>query len=416
VKPRPVDDATLERLAREHGTPLYVVCAETIVERARELFDARADGRRFDVVRYAQKANPNLSIVRLLTGLGCALDAVSAGEMRRALAAGVDARTVTFCSDVIDDHAAELLARHPFQLNAGTPQMLEQYAALRPPRRDVVLRVNPGFGHGHDAKVTTGGAASKHGIWHGDLEQVVARAAALELAVVGLHMHIGSGSDREHLARVGPALGRAAEAAGPELRSLSAGGGLPVPYREGEARLDVRGLLADLDRARRSVEARLGHPLALELEPGRYLVAESGLLLCRVRATKRSDELAFTLVDAGFHNLVRPAMYGAYHALSIVGRDGEPREPQVVAGPLCESADVFTQGKHGRVEPRDLPQARVGDLLCIHDAGAYGSSMASGYNTQLLAAEVMLHNGRARLVRPRQTFEALLAPEIDCLE
>jgi diaminopimelate decarboxylase len=121
------------------------------------------------------------------------------------------------------------------------------------------------------------------------------------------------------------------------------------------------------------------------------------------------------LVDAGFNNLVRPAMYGAYHEISFVGRDDEARVPQVVAGPLCESADVFTQSKGGGIEARELPRAQVGDLACIHDSGAYAAAMASGYNSQLLAAEVLVHNGAPRLIRARQTFDELLGPELECL-
>lgn len=417
MKPRALPDATLRELAQRHGTPLFVYDAATIRARARELLDLRASaGRGFDTLRYAQKANPNLSILRLLREAGCAVDAVSGGELRRALAAGWPAERVLFCADLFDRDTLELVVRHPFQLNAGSPFMLEQYARAMPPRRDVVLRVNPGFGHGHDRKVSTGGEHSKHGIWHAELPEVARRVRALGLEVSGLHVHIGSGSDLENLSRAADALVRAAGLFPDTLRSLSAGGGLPVPYREDERSFDAAGLLEVWEAARAGLERTLGRTLELELEPGRWLVAEAGLLLAEVRGLKQVGALEYAFVDAGFHNLVRPAMYGAYHEISVLGRDGEPRVPLAVAGPLCESADVFTQGKGGRLEPRLLPRPEPGDLLCFHDVGAYGASMASGYNSQLLAAEVMVHNGTARLVRPRQTHEALLQPELDCLE
>ena len=156
------------------------------------------------------------------------------------------------------------------------------------------------------------------------------------------------------------------------------------------------------------------HPLGLESEPGRYLVAESGVLLGEVRATKDAGNNHFMLLDTGFNELMRPSMYGSYHTMSVLRRDGSTAadRPSVVAGPLCESGDVFTQGDGGVVLPRNLPDAQVGDLLVIHDAGAYGASMSSNYNTRPLIAEVLVDGGHARLIRRRQTVEELLALEL----
>jgi diaminopimelate decarboxylase len=154
----------------------------------------------------------------------------------------------------------------------------------------------------------------------------------------------------------------------------------------------------------------------LEIEPGRYLVAEAGVLLAEVRATKHQGNQHFTLVDAGFSDLMRPAMYGAHHEMSIIpsteATAARPVQPTVVAGPLCESGDVFTQEDGGVVLTRNLPAAQVGDLLVIHDTGAYGASMSSNYNTRPLIAEVMVDDGQARLIRRRQTVDELLALEL----
>ncbi|MFN0009186.1 MAG: diaminopimelate decarboxylase [Planctomycetota bacterium] len=410
-KTRILNDETLAALAREHGTPLYVYDASIVARRVAELST-------FDVVRYAQKANSNLSVLDLVRRAGCVVDAVSAGEIARAIAAGFAPRDITFTADLFDRAALEWVARHDVPVNLGSRPMIEQYAVLVRERglarRDVMLRVNPGFGHGHGNKVNTGGAGSKHGIWHEDLAEAVAHARALGLRVSGLHVHIGSGSDLEHLSRVGRTLRALAAHARDTLERISAGGGLPIPYRPGDARLDVEALAATWRATRDAIAGDLDRAIEVEVEPGRYLVAEAGALIAEVRGTKTNGGVEYVLVDAGFHNLVRPAMYGAYHHISVLGRAvTDAGAPKVVAGPLCESADVFTQDKEGRVAPLALPDVKPGDLVCIHDAGAYASSMGSNYNSQPLAAEVLVEDGRARLVRRRQTIEEMLELERD---
>ena len=411
MKRRILDDGLLAELAREHGTPLYVYDARLVRERITDLVG-------FDAIRYAQKANSNLALLRSMRAAGVLIDAVSAGEIVRALAAGFEPREIAFTADLFDREALRAVAEHPVEVNLGSPDMIEQYAKLvaRTPdaRRSITLRVNPGFGHGHGRKVNTGGETSKHGIWHEQLAATVESAHRHGLCVRGLHVHIGSGSDFENLTRVCSAMRHLVGLVASELETISAGGGLPVPYREGEARFDVARFVRTWREARTAIERDVGRKIRLEVEPGRYLVAEAGALLCEVRATKHSGNLTYILVDAGFHNLIRPAMYGAHHHISIVGKDGNaPRKPTIVAGPLCESADVFTQTNGGELAPQSLPQVRAGDLVCIHDAGAYGMSMASNYNSQPFAAEVLVENGNARLVRRRQTIEGMLRDEID---
>ncbi len=390
MKPRILPDAQLAELAREHGTPLYVCSARIVRERFAELAG-------FDVVRYAQKANPHAGILRLLRTLGAQVDAVSAGELEGALAAGFAPAQIVFTADLFDRRALTALARTPVAVNLGSPFMIEQYAELARASggpRAITLRVNPGFGHGHARKVTTGGEASKHGIWHEELGASVKRAKAAGLEVTGLHVHIGSGVDTEHLARVCEGFAheaRVATEAGARLEAISAGGGLPIPYHAGEARLDLAAFTRAWRTTRDTLARELGRALRLEVEPGRYLVAEAGLLLAEVRGTKRSGRIEYLFVDAGFHNLLRPALYGAYHQVSAVGhKESEPSTPKVVAGPLCESGDVFTVDALGHLLPQPLPDLKPGELLCIHDTGAYGASMASGYNSQPHAPEILV--------------------------
>ena len=418
--PGPFPSALLHQLAQTHGTPLWVYDAATIRQRIGEL-------RAFDTIRYAQKANANIHLLRLMRDQGVVVDAVSRGEIERALAAGYTAAPdaqgasstssgIVFTADLFDAATLDTVVAHRIPVNAGSVDMLGQLGA-RSPGHPVWLRINPGFGHGHSNKTNTGGEHSKHGIWHADLPLALAAVRQHGLQLVGLHMHIGSGVDYAHLAQVCQAmvgLVQQVKAAGMDLQAISAGGGLSIPYRDGEGRLDTAHYFSLWDAARQQIAQHLGHVVHLELEPGRYLVAEAGVLLAEVRACKQMGNNRFVLVDAGFSDLMRPAMYGSFHGISLLPGDGRSLGalgPTVVAGPLCESGDVFTQGEGGVVLTRPLPAAQVGDLLVLHDAGAYGASMSSNYNTRPLAAEVLVDGGQARLIRRRQTVAELLSLE-----
>ncbi|ALV06136.1 diaminopimelate decarboxylase [Roseateles depolymerans] len=406
----------LQALTQRFGTPLWVYDAEVIRDRAAAL-------QPFDVVRFAQKACSNTHVLRLMRSLGVKVDAVSRGEVLRALTAGYTVGTgadavhsdIVFTADLLDRDTLRLVAEHQVPVNAGSIDMLGQLGAVSP-GHPVWLRLNPGFGHGHSNKTNTGGEHSKHGIWHEQLPQALAAIRTHGLRLIGLHMHIGSGVDYGHLAQVCGAMvslvGQVRDA-GMDLSAISAGGGLSIPYKAGEDRIDPAHYFSLWDTARQQAQAVIGHALSLEIEPGRYLVAESGMLLAEVRAVKQQGTQHFLLVDAGFNELMRPAMYGSFHAMDLIPADGatRPTQPTVVAGPLCESGDVFTQGDGGVVLTRELPQAQVGDLLVIHDTGAYGASMSSNYNSRPLIAEVMVEGGEARLIRRRQTVEELLALE-----
>ena len=335
-------------LAHKFGTPLFVYDAAKIVERIGDL-------QAFDHIRYAQKACSNLAILDLARRHGVLVDAVSAGEVRRALAAGFapvgDPPPIVYTADIFDRESLDLVVEQGIHVNCGSPVMIDQLGE-RAPGREITLRINPGFGHGHSQKTNTGGEQSKHGIWHEQLDDCLRRADHHGLVVTGLHLHIGSGTDLEHLSQVCGALEKLALEVGRSLRSISAGGGLPVPYKAGDSYVDLDVYYQLWDTTRKRLEDSFGHRLSLEIEPGRYLVAESGYLVSEIRAIKQMGGNTFYLLDAGFNNLARPILYGAYHPMSIVAAEpGSERSlvDVVVGGPLCESGDIFTQTDGGFV-------------------------------------------------------------------
>jgi diaminopimelate decarboxylase len=207
---------------------------------------------------------------------------------------------------------------------------------------------------------------------------------------------------------------KAALRVGRSIRSISAGGGLPVPYKQEDSYVDLPQYFRLWDETRKRLESAFGHKIHLEIEPGRYLVAESGFLITEIRAVKRMGQNLFYLLDAGFNNLARPVLYGSYHPMAIAADSDRDRPLQevVIGGPLCESGDIFTQLEGGFVCKRSLPAAGVGDLLVIGIAGAYGFVMGSNYNSKPLAAEVLIRDGKPHLVRARQTDEDLVRGEV----
>ncbi|HHL2671815.1 TPA: diaminopimelate decarboxylase [Yersinia enterocolitica] len=360
-------------LPERFGCPVWAYDGEIITQKINQL-------RHFDVIRFAQKACSNIHILRLMHEQGVKVDSVSLGEIERALQAGFQ----------------------PGQHAPGHP---------------VWLRVNPGFGHGHSQKTNTGGENSKHGIWHEDLPQAIEKIQQYGLTLVGIHMHIGSGVDYQHLEQVCDAMVQQVIALGQDISAISAGGGLSIPYQSGDDEIDTEHYYGLWNSARERIAAHLGHPVSLEIEPGRFLVAEAGVLIAQVRAVKNMGRRHYVLVDAGFNDLMRPAMYGSYHHISVLPADGrslanEPLIDTVVAGPLCESGDVFTQEAGGGLETRKLPAANIGDYLVFHDTGAYGASMSSNYNSRPLLPEVLFEQGQPRLIRRRQTIEELIALEL----
>lgn len=407
------DGADLVRLHQRFQSPLWAYNANLIRNQISRL-------KCFDTVRFAQKACSNVHILRLMLENDIKVDSVSLGEIERALVAGyrpgLNTGDIVFTADVIDAPTLERVKQLGIPVNAGSIDMLEQLGSVSPGHH-VWLRINPGFGHGHSLKANTGGESSKHGIWHESISDALVMIDRYQLHLVGIHIHIGSGTDYEHLAKVCGAMRRIVIGMKRDITAISAGGGLPVPYQENEEEIDIARYYGIWNQTRLEIEQQLGHPVSLELEPGRYITAQSGILVTEVRSVKDQGGRHFVLVDVGFNDLMRPVLYGSYHRISALDTHGnmirsDELVETVVGGPLCESGDVFTQKLGGEVESRMLPPVKPGDFLVIHDTGAYGASESSNYNSRPLLPEIMYDNGTEIVIRRKQSIQDLIALEI----
>lgn len=405
------EDVPLATIAERVGTPVYVYSAATLRRHARALADAFATheatlGR--PLIAFAVKAASNVSILKALAGCGLGADTVSEGEIRRALAAGVPTDRVVFSGvGKTDAELAFAVGLGLRQINVESTVEMERLAAVaaregRVP--DVAIRVNPRIGAGGHAKITTGGAGDKFGV---PVEEALALHRRFgrdpRVNLVGLACHIGS--QITELSPLRAAFGvlaemtRALRAEGLAVPRLDLGGGLGVAY----AGDDPTAPLAEYAAMIAETVGDLG--VEVTLEPGRLIAANAGVLLSRViQVTERGDGRRIVVLDAAMNDLLRPALYDAFHDLVAVA----PREgaalPHDVVGPVCETGDTFARD-------RDLRPLRSGDLVAFTGAGAYGATMASEYNSRPLVPEVLVDGDRWAVVRKRPTYEEMLARE-----
>ena len=399
------EDAPLPAIAEAAGTPFYCYSTATL-ERHFRVFDEALSGLPH-LIAYAVKANGALGVIASLARLGAGADVVSEGEMRRALAAGVPPEKIVFSGvgKTADEMRAALEA-DVGQFNVESREELELLATVaaelgRTAR--IAMRVNPDVDPKTHAKISTGLSSTKFGVPLDEAMAAYARAAELpSLEVVGLDAHIGSQltelSPFEAAFRRLRALTLELRAAGHEIRRLDLGGGLGIPYRRSN---DAPPLPFDYGALIKRTVGDLGCEIVIE--PGRLIVGNAGVLVSRAIYVKETAAKRFLILDAAMNDLIRPAMYDAWHDIEPVrepATDAEIR-PMDVVGPVCETGDIFAAA-------RPLPPIAAGDLVAFRSAGAYGAVMASEYNARPLVAEVLVSGDRFEIIRPRPTYDEML--------
>jgi diaminopimelate decarboxylase len=405
---------SIDSLAKKFGTPLYVYSQHTLEDHYQKL--DRALAPLDHLICYAMKANSNLAVIRTFANLGSGFDIVSEGELRRVIAAGGDSRKCIFAGVGKSEQEIEFALRkgiYSFNVESEAElQRINKVAARLKKIAPIAVRVNPNVDAGTHAKITTGTYANKFGIAFEEVDGVYARASKLKnLRLRGVQMHIGS-----QLTQVRP-FELAVKKVVPLAQKLAAqynfeffsiGGGLGIVYnpalesgspdwwRQPKAKriLTPKGYAETL--------VPLLQPLGLRIlvEPGRFMVGNAGILVTRVEYVKRTGKKNFVIVDAAMNDLIRPAFYDSYHEIVPIEKNGRTTISSDVVGPICESGDYFAKD-------RAVSKVAEGDYLALLSAGAYGSVMASNYNSRGIAAEVLVRGNKVELVRSRQTLDEI---------
>ena len=369
-----------ERLVKKYGSPLYVYRKSIVHQRYNQLNGAITYPK--SRIFYACKANANPEILKLLLKLGSSIECVSRGEVERAFKVGFPKERISYtCSNIPKEEIAWLIKKG-ISVSLDSLNQVEWWGQLKPGSA-ISVRLNLGYGDGGHKYLITGGDDSKFGIFHADIPKMQSIAEKYDLRIKGILQHIGTHiADPNSLLR-GMELVFAIAPQFPDLEFLDFGGGFNSPYKPQEKPIDVKKIGAQMSKRFAAFCKTYGLELELRIEPGRFVVADSGALLGTVMDVKHTGKHTFVGIDSGFSHLIRPALYGAYHHIFNLSNPRGKVQRVNVVGNICESADIFAQD-------RPLPQFRTGDLLLIADAGAYGYTMASDYNLRDKPKEVVI--------------------------
>ena len=400
-----IQDVDLQALTKEYGTPLYVYDAEKIVHQLRTLKMAFSAS---DVkIKYAAKALTNLSILKLLRIYGSDVDVVSIEEAQLALRAGFNPSQIMFTPSGVDFSEIVQGVNLNLTINLDSLSVLEKFGQKYQESYPCSIRLNPHIMAGGNYKISTGHSNSKFGISIYQLPDIQEVVKKYNLRVNGLHIHTGSDiTESEVFLKMADILFGVARDF-PDLRFIDFGSGFKVAYKEDDIVTNVYDLGLKLTKVFNEFCQRYGRKLELHFEPGKFIVSEAGVLLVKVNVVKPTPSLTFVGVDSGLNHLLRPMMYDAYHDIVNISNPSGPLKLYTVVGYICETDTIGSD--------RKLNEVREGDILAIKNAGAYGYSMASNYNSRLRPAEVLLLNGQAKLIREREKLEDLWRnqPDVD---
>ncbi len=395
-----------EDLVAEYGTPLYVYNEQIIRRQMKRVSEVIT--KYPYTANYSIKANTNIHILKFALEEGINCDAMSPGEISMLLHVGFPKERIFFVPNNVTKEELQFAIDHDIMTSLDSLSQLETYGQLNCGGRCAV-RINPGVGAGHSEKVVTGGKKTKFGIAEEDIDEIFVIAEKYHLTIAGINQHIGSlfMSPEPYLEAVSNLLRIALRFE--NLEFIDFGGGYGIPYHklDDEAEYPMEDFKARLEPILDDFVEKYGYAPLFKSEPGRYCVAEGGVILGRLTALKQNAGIHYAGCDIGMGTIVRPSMYGSHHDIEIL-RDGKPvaREnlsPVTVCGNICESGDILAKD-------RDLPALQEGDLVCLLDAGAYGYSMASTYNSRPRPAELLITpDGSAKCIRRRETMDDLLA-------
>ena len=402
-----IDGVSAQALVGKFDTPLYVISERRIRNNYQRLMAALTRNYSKVKIYYAMKANSNLAVLKTLESEGSCIDAVSPGEVFMALTSGFTPERILFTGTSVRNDELKFLSDSNVTVNIDSQSQLNRLLKINVPKA-LSVRINPEIGAGHHEHCITAGKESKFGIWEQDAAKAYSTAKEAGVEKFGIHMHIGSGilEPKPYLAALEKLLAVAKKVHDQtevNFEFIDIGGGLGIPYRPEDKPLDLQAYSDKIFSVVKTKTSQygLGEP-TLHLEPGRYLVADAAILLTSVNTVKVTPYRKFVGVDAGFNTLVRPAMYGSYHPIVVANKLVATEEEKYdVAGPICESGDLFAKD-------RRLPKIEEGDVLAVLNAGAYGYSMSSQYNARPRAAEVLVKEGKYKLVREREQLDDLM--------
>jgi diaminopimelate decarboxylase len=397
-----IQGISVEEIAKQFGTPLYVYDASTIVKQIKTLRSAfsGADLR----IKYAAKALTNVNILRVMKQQGIGVDVVSVNEARLAMHAGFTAADIMFTPSGVDFEEIKEAVELGFAINLDSLPALKKFGQTYGNSKACAIRINPGVMAGGNYKISTGHIHSKFGVSIQQLPQILELVKEYNIHINGLHVHTGSEVvDVDVFLKVADILFSTAMHF-KALDFIDFGGGFKVAYKEGDKITDIAALGKAISDALNNFSKTYGKPLQAWIEPGKFLVSEAGVLLVKSTVVKETPNITFVGVNSGLNHLIRPMMYDAYHHVSNVSNPHAKTKQYNVVGYICETDTIAAE--------RDLAEVREGDILAIHNAGAYGYSMASNYNARFKPAEVLVEDGKVRLIRKQESLEDLLRGQI----